>query len=168
MHDMETKEQKITFSAYASVDELAAEDADLVGRAVEAMKNAYAPYSGFTVGAAVRLDDGTVVIGANQENLAYPSGLCAERTAIFAAGAQFPGRRITSMAIAGGSGGVLADMPVSPCGACRQVISEIGRKTYSEQFAGKTGMSVILAGRKKVLKFNDASDLLPFAFEADL
>lgn len=165
---METKELKLEYSAYAGVDELDAEDAALAGRAVDAMKNAYAPYSDFTVGAAVRLDDGTVVIGANQENLAYPSGLCAERTAIFAAGAQYPGRRITSIAIAGGAGGVLSDSPVTPCGACRQVMSEMGRKSPSAVPAGKTGMTVILVGRKKVLKFSDASDLLPFAFEADL
>ena len=112
----------------------------------------------FTVGAAVRLDDGTVVIGANQENLAYPSGLCAERTAIFAAGAQYPGRRITSIAIAGGAGGVLSDSPVTPCGACRQVMAQYQAKSGKD-------MSVILVGAKSIYKFKKVDDILPLIFD---
>ena len=165
---METQEYKVEYQSFASVAELDGDDASLATKAVEAMKNAYAPYSGFAVGAAVRLDDGTVVTGANQENLAYPSGLCAERTAVFAAGAQYPDRRITGIAIAGGSGGVLSDIPVTPCGACRQVMSEMGRKFPSEVPAGKSGMTVILVGARNVLKFGDAMDLLPFGFDSEL
>ena len=96
---MVRKEIRIGYEEYASVEEMSAADRDLCRAAVEALEGSYAPYSHFHVGAAVRLSDGTVVKGANQENAAYPSGLCAERTAMFSAGANFPGLDIVSIAI---------------------------------------------------------------------
>ena len=87
---MQTKQLTLTYSEYDSLQELPAADRALMQRAIEATDTAYAPYSHFHVGAAVRLADGTVVIGSNQENIAYPSGLCAERTALFSAAAQHP------------------------------------------------------------------------------
>ena len=104
--------------------ELSESDRKLLEAAIEATENAYAPYSNFHVGAALRLADGTIVKGSNQENIAYPSGLCAERTALFAAGSQHPDSVIETLAIVGrNQQGVLT--AASPCGACRQVMAEV-------------------------------------------
>lgn len=107
-----------------SYDELSSEDRSLVDIAREAVKCSYAPYSCFNVGAAVRLVDGMIVIGSNQENAAYPSGMCAERVALFGAGTQCPDKAVEAIAIAArtSSGELLT--PISPCGACRQVMLE--------------------------------------------
>lgn len=146
-----------TYLEYSGIDELVAEDRELVLAAKEAMAGSYAPYSGFNVGAAVRLANGVVVRGANQENAAFPSGLCAERTAMFAAGANYPDVPMASIAIIGGYSGEVTDLPTPPCGACRQVMSEFRKK------AGKP-ISVILAGKNKIYKIADSNDLLPFIF----
>ena len=106
----------------AQSEELSEEDRLLVQRAIEATASSYSPYSHFAVGAALRLADGTIVIGSNQENAAFPSGLCAERTAIFAAGATHPDQAVTTLAIAARNEAGRTAEPVSPCGACRQVI----------------------------------------------
>ncbi len=119
---MKTLNLEINYTEYSSLDEMSAEDQELVRAATEAQKTSYAPYSKFNVGAAVRLDDGTIVKGSNQENSAYPSGLCAERTAMFSANATYPGRAMVGIAIAGGFEGGIDNAPCSPCGACRQVI----------------------------------------------
>lgn len=153
------KELTIKYKEYASVDELPAVERDLLQSAVKAADGAYAPYSHFHVGAALLLKDGTVVSGANQENGAYPSGLCAERTALFAASAQRPDcRDYTALAIVGrNSEGVLCE--ASPCGACRQVMAEY------EQLQGH-GMKVVCytaGGGARVVE--SVADLLPFAFE---
>ena len=121
---MTEKEIRIVYTEYSSLEELGPEDRELAEAAVDAMGGAYAPYSHFHVGAAVRLSDGRIVRGANQENAAFPSGLCAERTAMFAASAQFPGKDMLSIAIAGGPLGRLGPNPAAPCGACRQVLAE--------------------------------------------
>lgn len=113
-----------TFIEYDSVLELEQNDQELMEKAVAVRKNAYAPYSKFRVGAALLLEDGTVIIGSNQENAAYPSGLCAERTAIFQAGALHPGKKIIKMAITASSDLKLTINPIPPCGACRQSILE--------------------------------------------
>ena len=105
------------------------EDRELAGAAIQAMGRAYAPYSHFHVGAAVRLSDGTIVPGANQENAAYPSGLCAERTAMFAASAAYPDLDMVSIAVAGGASGLLDHIPATPCGACRQVMAQYQHKS---------------------------------------
>lgn len=155
---MVRKEIRIGYEEYASVEEMTAADRDLCRAAVEALEGSYAPYSHFHVGAAVRLSDGTVVKGANQENAAYPSGLCAERTAMFSAGANFPGLDIVSIAIVARQDGRICSEPVAPCGACRQVMIQYQNK------AGKP-MSVILVGADHIKKFARVDDILPLIFD---
>ena len=155
---METRKLEITYQEYTSLEDMQADDRALALAAIDAMKGAYAPYSNFCVGAAVRLDDGTVVTGANQENAAFPSGLCAERTAMFSAGAAHPDKAMVSIAIAGGAGGVLDSNPASPCGACRQVMAQYQTKSGKD-------MSIILVGDGNILKFSRVDDLLPLIFD---
>ena len=109
-------------------EELAEEDRLLIEEAKKATNGSYAPYSGFCVGAAARLGNGTIVIGSNQENVAYPSGLCAERTALFAANAQYPDQPVVSLAIAARNKEGFLSQPITPCGACRQVISGVEQR----------------------------------------
>lgn len=153
MKDLEIK-IKVTF---CQMDELATEDQELVRRAIEATRNSYAPYSRFHVGAALRLADGHVVIGANQENAAFPSGLCAERTAIFAAQANQPDQPITALAIAARNDRGLTDTPVTPCGACRQVGLEVEDR-YQQP------IRVLLYGTKGVYIARSMHDLVPLSF----
>ncbi|MBR3285708.1 MAG: cytidine deaminase [Bacteroidales bacterium] len=155
---METKKLEIAYQEFSSMEELPIEDRELSLAAIGAIKGAYAPYSNFCVGAAVRLDDGTVVTGANQENAAFPSGLCAERTAMFSAGAAYPDKTMVSIAIAGGLNGMLDKNPTSPCGACRQVMAQYQTKSGKD-------MSIILVGDGKILKFNRVDDILPLIFD---
>ncbi|MBR1699050.1 MAG: cytidine deaminase [Bacteroidales bacterium] len=156
---MSKKRLTIDYEEFASVEEMTAEDRMLVAKALEAQKGSYSPYSHFQVGAALLLADGTVVMGANQENAAYPSGLCAERTALFAAGANYPDVPLECLAIAGSDHGVLCESPASPCGACRQVMAE-----YQKKF-GKP-LKIILVGSKRIRKFYQVDDLLPFIFDS--
>ena len=150
---------ELGFIEYSSLEEMDPQDQEVVKAAIEAQKGSYAPYSNFNVGAAVRLEDGTIVKGANQENAAYPSGLCAERTAMFAAGATYPGVPMTTLAIVGGFGFTLSETPCTPCGGCRQVMAEY-------QTAGKSPLSVIMFGTKKSWKFDKVDDILPFIFDS--
>ena len=156
---MTNKELKIAYREYGSVSELDTEDKELALAAIDAMKSAYAPYSGFNVGAAVMFEDGVMVQGSNQENAAYPSGLCAERTALFYASASRPEKAMTAIAIAAGQDGELCSSPATPCGACRQVMA---------QYQTKSGrpMKVILAGAEKAWVFDKVDDLLPFVFDS--
>lgn len=154
---MAEKELRIRYQIFSSLDELSAEDRELAREALEARKGSYAPYSHFNVGAAVRLDTGEIVRGSNQENAAYPSGLCAERTAMFYAGSQYPDSAIRSLAIVGGPEMTVCDQPATPCGACRQVMAQYQAK------AGKP-MSVLLVGAKEIWKFEKVDDILPFIF----
>ena len=156
---MTPKEIQIRYEEFASPAEMSAEDRELVEAAIDAMKGAYAPYSHFHVGAAVRLSNGEIVKGANQENAAFPSGLCAERTAMFAAGAKYPDKDMRSIALAGGVYGRLTEQPATPCGACRQVMAQYQTK------AGKP-MSVIMIGAHKVWKFARVDDILPLIFDS--
>ena len=156
---MSEKEINIKYHEYSSLDQLQALDKTLAEEAIKAMQGAYAPYSHFHVGAAVRLSDGTVVRGANQENAAFPSGLCAERTAMFAASANHPGKDMESIAIAGGVHGRLAKAPATPCGACRQVMAQYQTKS------GKP-MSVIMVGDGCIWKFDCIDDILPLIFDS--
>lgn len=142
---------------HRQLDELDSEDRELVERALKATDNAYAEYSHFYVGAALRLDNGSVVIGANQENAAFPSGLCAERTAIFAAQANWPDQHITALAIAARNDKGLLDNPVSPCGACRQVILGIEDRY-------KRPVRIMLYGKRGVYCISSVKDLLPLSF----
>ncbi|MCQ2147954.1 MAG: cytidine deaminase [Bacteroidales bacterium] len=156
---MTNKEIKIAFKEYSSAEEMDAVDQELVAAAIEASKSSYAPYSHFNVGAAVRLEDGTIVKGSNQENAAYPSGICAERTAMFAAGAMYPDKAMVSLACVAGPDGTITDEPGTPCGACRQVMAQYQHK-------GGRDMSIILVGAKMIWKFDRVDDILPFIFNS--
>lgn len=156
---MTEKEINIKFHEYSSLDELNKEDRELAEAAIDAMKGSYAPYSHFNVGAAVRLSNGVIVQGANQENAAFPSGLCAERTAMFHAGATYPDKAMVSLAIAGGVMGRLAKAPATPCGACRQVMAQY-------QLKGGHPMSVIMIGDGTIWKFDRVDDILPLIFDS--
>lgn len=138
--------------------ELSSEDSALVKKASEIRANAYAPYSAFNVGAAIVLDNGEIVCGTNQENAAYPSGLCAERVAIFYASTIYPSRKILSVAVVGGKE---HEVEASPCGSCRQVLLEYEMKQKSPirvLFRGK-GTDIVIS--------NSVSALLPFPFSLD-
>ncbi len=154
---MINKTLEIKYKEYTSLEELEACDRELCEAAANALKGSYAPYSNFNVGAAVRLSDGTVVTGANQENSAYPSGLCAERTAMYAAHANHPDVPMMSIAIVGAQNGKINEDITSPCGACRQVMAE-----YQKISGGS--MSVIFYGLGRILKFDRVDDVLPFIF----
>ncbi len=156
---MQSQSININYQEFSSIDELNAEDRELACAAIEGMKGSYAPYSHFNVGAAVRMSNGQIVRGANQENAAFPSGLCAERTAMFAAGAKYPDKDMQSIAVAGGVYGRITDEPATPCGACRQVMA---------QYQAKSGkpMSVIMVGGKKIWKFEKVDDILPLIFDS--
>lgn len=155
------KEIKTAFEEYASVDEMIPEDRELVAEAIEAMKGSYAPYSHFNVGAAVRMSNGQIVRGANQENAAFPSGLCAERTAMFAASARYPDKDMESIALVGGVYGRITDTPATPCGACRQVMAQ-----YQTKGGYNHRMSVIMVGAKGIWKFSRVDDILPLIFDS--
>lgn len=156
---MTRKEIKIAYTEYDSMSQLEAEERALAEAAIEATASSYAPYSNFNVGAAVLFEDGVIVKGSNQENAAYPSGLCAERTALFYASASRPGIPMTAIAIAAGQNGRLCPSPATPCGACRQVMA---------QYQTKSGcpMRVLLVGGDKILRFEKVDDLLPLIFDS--
>lgn len=148
------------FTVYTSADELPDDVKSLMKQAVDVRKQSYAPYSKFHVGAALLLDNGKTVTGGNQENAAYPSGLCAERVAIFYAGAQYPDAKIIKMALSAASEEKEVSEPTPPCGACRQSIAEyeIKQNTSIEiYFMGETG---------KVYKSDSLKNLLPMSFGA--
>ncbi|MCR5561220.1 MAG: cytidine deaminase [Bacteroidales bacterium] len=153
------KQINIKYHEYSSLAELEPADRTLAEEAIKAMQGAYAPYSHFHVGAAVRLTGDVIVHGANQENAAFPSGLCAERTAMFSASANHPEKDMESIAIAGGVHGRLAKSPATPCGACRQVMAQYQTK------AGKP-MSVIMVGDGIIWKFDRVDDILPLIFDS--
>lgn len=141
-----------------SIDELDAEAQSLIRTALEATANSYAPYSRFRVGAALRLDDGTVLKGANQENASFPVTICGERTAIFAAHAQYPDRVIEAIAITAVNDNGTVDIPVTPCGACRQAMLET-------EMRQKKALTIYLYGGKGVYVINGIRNLLPLAFD---
>ena len=140
------------------MDELSTEDRQLVEQAIEATRRSYAPYSHFRVGAAVRLGNGEIVIGCNQENAAYPSGLCAERTALFAAGALYPDVPVKVLAVAArGTDGEMTEEPTGPCGSCRQVIIE-------SETRAKHPIRILLYGRRCVYIIDGIRQLMPLTF----
>lgn len=145
---------------YDSTEELDNLSKTLIQKAKEATKNAYAPYSNFKVGAAILLENGIIVTGNNQENAAYPSGLCAERVAIFAASSQYPNIAVKAIAITAYSDDFIIDTPIYPCGACRQVLAE-----YEYKF--DNNIELILTGSQgKVLVIKSIKTILPFIFDA--
>ena len=153
------KEKNISFTykEYESPEELGTEDQELILSAKEAAKLAYAPYSRFRVGAAIRLESGRIVHGSNVENAAFPSGICAERTAVAGAVSNYPDDKPLAMAIAAMTDEGLTAECISPCGNCRQVIAE------EEMRTGKQ-IRIILCGRNKVQVVNSISLLLPLGF----
>lgn len=154
------KQKKISFNItiYDTLQELPPTDQDLMIEAIAARKNAYAPYSKFRVGAAVKMANEETVIGSNQENASYPSGLCAERVAIFHAGAKFPGVTVKTIAITATSDNYQVSVPAAPCGNCRQAIFEY-------EFKQKQPIRILLMGEKgNVVVCNAIEDLLPLGF----
>lgn len=156
---MTSKEIRIVYNEYESLDQLELRDRELAQAAIEATKGSYAPYSNFNVGAAVRLDNGQIVKGSNQENAAYPSGICAERTAMFYASANYPENAMTAIAITASQNGTLCDNPATPCGSCRQVMAQYQTK-------GGQPMEILLVGGKKIWKFSKVDDVLPLIFDS--
>lgn len=158
---MKKRELKITYAEFENDTELKASDKELLNKARIAADKAYAPYSNFYVGAALLLKNGTIITGNNQENVAYPSGLCAERVAIYAAGASYPDEAIDTIAVTCKSKTFEVNEPLSPCGACRQAIAE-----YETRHKSK--IRILLAGeRGKIMMVESISDLLPFMFKAE-
>jgi cytidine deaminase len=159
---MQFKSIKIDYSQYDSIKELEEIDQVLVKKAKEALENAYAVYSQFYVGAALLLDSGEIITGNNQENIAYPSALCAERVALYYCKAQKPDAVVLKMAIMARSGkGKLTEI-ISPCGACRQVMSEYER-------IQKQPIGIIIQGENDtILHFKQVEDLLPFSFSTNV
>jgi len=156
---MTEKSFSVSYQEFSSINEMSLDDRELAQEAIQAMNNAYAPYSHFHVGAAVRMSNSQIVRGSNQENAAFPSGLCAERTAMFAASAKYPDKDIRSIAIAGGVHGRLASRPCTPCGACRQVMAQYQTKAGED-------LSVIMVGADFIWKFGKVDDVLPFIFNS--
>ncbi len=156
--------EKINISTSATIfndiSELSEQDRMLMNKAIEAKETSYSPYSNFMVGAAILLENNEIILGSNQENAAYPSGMCAERVAVWKAGSQFPGVKIISLAITASSSTTKVDKPVGPCGACRQTLLEYEVKQnepFEIIFMGEVG---------KIVKTESLSALLPFSFDS--
>jgi cytidine deaminase len=156
---MERKRLEINYTEYASKAEMPAADAALLAKAEEMTRSSYAPYSDFHVGAAVRMASGEVYGGANQENAAFPSGLCAERTALYYASAQHPDGVVEAIAIAAEQKGSLTEDVVTPCGACRQALVQYEVKSSKP-------IKVILGGKNRIVVFDSVADLLPLVFDS--
>lgn len=137
-------------------EELSAEDRELVDAAKDMTKTSYVPYSRFHVGAAIRMADGSIVRGSNQENAAYPSGTCAERTACYQASALNPGMAMKKIAVAAWTGGDFQAKPISPCGSCRQALRE-----YEAAYGP---IEVILYGKEEIYVLPSVGALLPYSF----
>ena len=148
-----------TFSEYQDLEELSAIEKQMMLLAIAARKKAYAPYSKFTVGCAVVLDNGEVVEGSNQENAAYPSGLCAERVAIFYAGANYPNAKVLKLFITASPEDRDLEQPIPPCGACRQSIAEYESKQDAPIEI------YFMGGKGKIYKSDSLKNILPFMFD---
>jgi cytidine deaminase len=152
------KSLAIQYQEYTNWKELPEELHVLVEKAQHVMSSAYAPYSKFAVGASLQLSNGEIVTGSNQENIAYPSGLCAERVALFYAGANFPEDSVDTLCIVAEGDLVDINTILSPCGGCRQVMVE------TEKRQGKSYRVVLISQNGVAIVFNSAADLLPLAF----
>lgn len=156
---MKKVEIKTQITVFDSIDELPVSVKELMDAAIETKHNAYAPYSKFKVGAALLLENGTIVKGNNQENAAYPSGMCAERVAIWKASSDFPNQKILKLAISASSSSQILNEPVAPCGGCRQTLSEYELKQKDKievYFMGEIG---------KIIMTDSLLNLLPIAFD---
>lgn len=141
-------------------EELSQQERLLIDQAKEATQRSYTPYSHFSVGAAALLANGEVVTGSNQENAAYPSGICAERTTLFYANSQYPDQAVQVLAVAAYTAGDFLETPIPPCGACRQVMLE------TQNRYGKP-MTILLYGRKEIYRMEGVKHLLPLSFTND-
>lgn len=158
---MKVRNITIQLEEYSKEDKLNETDKLLLEKASASLQNAYAPYSEFKVGAAVLLDNGEIVLGNNQENAAYPSGLCAERVALFHAKSVYPGAEVKAVAITAFSDNFHINHPVTPCGGCRQVIAEVeGRQNRS--------IRILMKGQSDVVHIVEGiTNLLPFMFKEE-
>ncbi|MDT8401074.1 MAG: cytidine deaminase [Bacteroidales bacterium] len=150
---------KLILQEYAGPEELGGDDRKLISEAMQAAKNAYSPYSDFSVGAALRLDTGEIVRGNNRENASFPVSICAEHTAVACAGANYPESVIMAIAICARKGKDFTDMPVSPCGKCRQVLSE-------EEDRSGSKIRIILYGKSRIYVIDGIENLLPLHFSS--
>ena len=157
---MEKKQISFELTIFNSLDEMSKEDASLLTQAETARRNSYSPYSNFSVGAALLLENGTVLLGSNQENASFPAGLCAEGVALFHAGANFPKEAIVAIAITAGSKENPLVQPAAPCGICRQAISEYEKKQ-------KSPIRILMKGQTgPIYACNAIADLLPLGFDS--
>lgn len=157
---MKKIEVKTSATVFNTLSELNQEDQLLMNKAIEARAKAYAPYSKFKVGAAFLLENGTIVLGNNQENAAYPSGMCAERVGVWKVGSEFPGIKIKKIAITAASENTIVNKPVGPCGACRQTLSEY-------EINQKESIEIIFMGEVgEIIKTTSLLSLLPFSFDS--
>lgn len=157
MEDMCMENQSDFSQRLLCWDELAGDEQQLVQAAMAATNSSFAPYSHFRVGAAVRIASGEIVSGSNQECASYPCGICAERVALFSACHHFPGGVVSMLAVAARDESGFLPKPISPCGLCRQVISEV-------QLRGEADITLLLYGTEGVLRLNSAAALLPGVF----
>jgi cytidine deaminase len=157
---LQGKSISFSYKEFDNVKELDQSDLELLNSAILIAANAYAPYSQFKVGAALRLESGEIVTGTNVENAAFPSGICAERSALSNASSNYPGDKPVALAIAAFSGKGLTPEPVSPCGNCRQVIAE-------EEYRNRMKIRIILGGKRKIRIIEKGGDLLPLQFNND-
>lgn len=155
---MNQMQYSFNYDVYSSYKELAQEKVELVEKAMEALSASYSPYSGFSVAAALLLENGEIVTGSNQENSAYPSGLCAERVAINTASHNFPNIPIVTLVVTASKSASILKRAIPPCGACRQVMLEVisrQQKTFE----------VILVGTEECIVVSDVLHLVPFRFD---
>ncbi len=157
--DINNVDIHINIEEYRSLDELSVEEQQLIERAIQTAQDAYAPYSEFRVGACLLLENGTFVNGNNQENAAYPDGLCAERVALFAANAIHPDSPVRMMAVTAVFQEKLLDQPVYPCGSCRQALLE-SENRYNQP------VRILMYGQKGIHVVNSIKDLLPLSFDS--
>lgn len=158
---MKKKELKISYFEYDNINELESPDKDLLIAAKKSVNDAYAPYSKYYVGSTVQLENGEIICGNNQENVAYPSGLCAERVALFYASSKYPNQKIMTIAITAKAGNFEITEPVAPCGACRQVLAEYQTKQNHP-------IKIIMMGETgKIKVISKVDDILPFMFHAE-
>ena len=154
------KEISLKYEEITNFTLLSKLEKDLVARAIDSAKSAYAPYSKFNVGAALVLENNEIIIGNNQENVSFPCGICAERIALFSAKANYPKLIIKQIAITAIPQKFKLTSPVGPCGICRQVLLEYEEKQNSD-------IEILLFDTKKIIKLAKAKDLLPFYFKED-
>ncbi len=155
---MKKKELKIIINEFSGEEELSEPDRKLLQEAARSAAQSYAPYSEFHVGAAVLLENGEIICGSNQENAAYPAGLCAERVALFYANSRYPNVRVVALAITARADHFIIDRPISPCGTCRQVIAETESRQQSK-------IKIIMQGESGPVNMTEGiENLLPLTF----